>query len=141
MSQPERPEKAEQPEQPDQPDQPDQPERLRNQPPWDFYVRMYLCVAIVLAVLFHPIYVQLQVLGIFRSPSRTTELAVPEQDVRFIPSTPFCEDIHYYPRANQVFTACDADAETTRFQWFPPGGTFIDPTKAAMGTLKVIDLK
>lgn len=76
--------------------------------------------------------------GILRTASNTT-LLHPE-DLVVIGHTTFCEDIHYYAPANQIFTACDDSAET-RFKWFPPLGNFDDPEvgRDDRGSLVVID--
>lgn len=76
--------------------------------------------------------------GAFRELT-STPLANPE-DLIIIKDTIHCEDLHYYPATNTIFTACE-DASATRFKWFPPLAFFEDPKLGwdARGSIHTID--
>ncbi|KAI5302998.1 hypothetical protein KEM56_000135 [Ascosphaera pollenicola] len=102
-------------------------------------VRILTIAAILIALIAQPLYERIVVLGFFRTPV-PTEIKDPETDVKKIPNTAFCEDVHYYHPGDVLFTSCEDDADV-RFSWFPPGVNFNEPAKAGMGSLKVIDPK
>lgn len=76
--------------------------------------------------------------GVFRSLS-SIPLANPD-DLVILKDTTHCEDVHYYAPAHTLFTACE-DVSTTRFQWFPPLGTFSSASVAwnSKGSIHIID--
>lgn len=77
-------------------------------------------------------------MGVFRQLT-SAPLANPE-DLVVISDTIHCEDLHYYPPANTLFTACE-DASATRFKWFPPLATYEDANAAwkSQGSIHTID--
>lgn len=78
--------------------------------------------------------------GVFRQLT-CTPLANPE-DLVLIKDTIHCEDLHYYPPADTLFTACE-DVLSTRFKWFPPLETYEDASVGwnARGSIHTIDPK
>lgn len=76
--------------------------------------------------------------GTFRE-LRSSPLASPE-DLVTIKDTTHCEDIHYYPPAHTLFSACE-DVSATRFKWFPSLTVYEDPSLAwnSKGSLHTID--
>lgn len=77
-------------------------------------------------------------MGVFRQLA-STPLANAE-DLVVINDTVHCEDLHYYPPANTLFTACE-DVSATRFKWFPPLALYGDASTAwnARGSIHTID--
>ena len=75
------------------------------------------------------------VFGITRKP-----VASALREVRKIPHTKHCEDVHLHAASNLLFTACEGH-DSQRFAWFPPLANFGDPTAAlkVQGSIKVID--
>lgn len=62
------------------------------------------------------------------------------EDLVSIRDTVHCEDLHYYPPAHTIFTACE-DVSATRFKWFPPLVFYDDPYVAwnSKGSIHTID--
>ncbi|KUI69651.1 Serum paraoxonase/arylesterase 1 [Cytospora mali] len=77
-------------------------------------------------------------IGMFRE-LKSTPLAYPG-DLVTIKDTTHCEDIHYYPLTNTLFTACE-DVSATRFAWFPPLAYYDDASMAwnSKGSIHTID--
>lgn len=90
-------------------------------------------VALLVGAIYGPVYRELTIFGVFRTPSR----AVIAEDQSFykIEDTVHCEDLHHY--ANRLFAACE-DSSQTRFGWFPPMVIFTQ-TPQSTGSIHVID--
>lgn len=84
------------------------------------------------------IYHNAVVFGFLRTNPSSTH--VQQEDIRYIPDTVHCEDLHYHAPSKIIFTACEDHAET-RFQWFPPLTNFDNSSilKTYHGSLHVID--
>ncbi|KAK5995389.1 Serum paraoxonase/arylesterase 2-like protein [Cladobotryum mycophilum] len=79
----------------------------------------------------------IKVLGIFRTPNSTV---VPEGDFFVIEDTTHCEDLHYYPLSNEIFTACES-SYGTRHSWFPALEHLNVTGIPLNGNLQVIDAR
>lgn len=109
-------------------------------------LRIFLTVAVTIASLYGPpTYHQLRVLGIVNRDEPTGNVHGLDGQVRLIPGTKQCEDVHHHERSGLLFTACEGDG-SARLKWFPPTGNFDDPQsvptdKARRGELVVVDPK
>lgn len=109
-------------------------------------LRVFLTVAVTIASLYGPpTYHQLRVLGIVNRDEPTGNVHGLDAQVRLIPGTRQCEDVHHHQRSGLLFTACEGDG-SARLKWFPPTGNFDDPQsvstdKAGRGELVVVDPK
>lgn len=93
-------------------------------------------LAAISAYIVPPIRHELKVLGVGRAVTAST---IPNAiDYVKIEDTTHCEDLHYYAPANLLFTACE-DNPHTRFDWFPPLGSFDPPADGTQGSIHVID--
>lgn len=95
-----------------------------------------LALATVLgAGLVGPVKHRLLVFGVTRP-------TVPNQhgtdELRIIPETIMCEDLHLEKTTGQLFTACQDD-EQQHTKWFPPNLVFTDPTALTTGAIVRID--
>lgn len=98
-----------------------------------------LASAVLYDMCLAPLHRTATVLGIFRTSDslRSTEY----DTVVVINGTAHCEDIHFYPPSNELYTACE-DSPTTRFAWFPPLGQFnASVVGKANGGIFVVDPK
>lgn len=91
-------------------------------------------LAALSAYIVPPVRHELKVLGVGRSVVSTIPNA---NDYVKIEDTTHCEDLHYYEPANLLFTACED--RHTRFEWFPPLGSFDPPEDGTQGSIHVID--
>ncbi|KAK6005815.1 hypothetical protein QM012_007457 [Aureobasidium pullulans] len=91
-------------------------------------------LAALSAYIVPPIRHELKVVGVGRTVVSTIPNAV---DYVKIEDTTHCEDLHYYAPANLLFTACED--RHTRFEWFPPLGSFDPPEDGTQGSIHVID--
>ncbi|CAD0085331.1 unnamed protein product [Aureobasidium mustum] len=91
-------------------------------------------LAALSAYIVPPVRHELKVLGVGRSVVSTIANA---NDYVRIEDTTHCEDLHYYAPANLLFTACED--RHTRFDWFPPLGSFDPPEDGTQGSIHVID--
>ena len=97
-------------------------------------------LAALTAYLYSPVMQQLKVFGVFR-PQASLISTHRGDDLRILPNTVMCEDIHHHREANLLFTACEND-HTRRYSWFPPLGSFSDPsaiTRGPKGGITVIN--
>ncbi|MCJ1401531.1 hypothetical protein MMC11_004746 [Xylographa trunciseda] len=95
-------------------------------------------LALVTAVLYNPITLRIQVLGISRSFGTIENIH--GEDLRVIPDTLYCEDLHHHLPSGLLFGASEDNSEN-RWKWFPPITIFSDPTALGHGTIVVIDPK
>lgn len=99
--------------------------------------------AILIALYGPPTYHRLRVLGIVPTalPPRVSSSAY---EIRTIPNTRHCEDLHHHLKSGLLFTACEGEA-SPRFDWFPPLAHFDRPedvpTDGARGGLVIVDPK
>ncbi|MCJ1431034.1 hypothetical protein MMC27_000384 [Xylographa pallens] len=95
-------------------------------------------LASITAVLYNPIALRVKVLGISRGYS--TIQNVHGEELRVIPDTLYCEDLHHHLPSGLLFGASE-DNPANRWKWFPPIAIFSDPTALGHGTIVVIDPK
>lgn len=69
------------------------------------------------AVLFRPIALRVDVLGVSRPLDKIENIH--GEDFQVIPDTLYTEDLHYHVPSGLLFGASEEKAET-RYQWFPP---------------------
>jgi hypothetical protein len=71
---------------------------------------------LLIAMLWGPFAVRVEVLGISRSfhPIRN----IHGEDVHVISNTLYCEDLHYHRPSNLLFTACESN-DQDRWKWWP----------------------
>ncbi|MCJ1282967.1 hypothetical protein MMC26_002294 [Xylographa opegraphella] len=102
----------------------------------------FVTLAALAALLYNPIKLRAEVLGYTRSQASIRNIH--GEDLRVIPNTVQCEDLHYHLPSGLLFAACQGRS-AERFSWFPasPEGNFRDPKAAAdsQGGLFVIDPK
>ncbi|PWY67552.1 serum paraoxonase/arylesterase family protein [Aspergillus heteromorphus CBS 117.55] len=95
-------------------------------------------IAILVSTLYGPISHELTVLGVFRTASSAVNShGQDRRPIHAVEDTLHCEDLHYYPPADQIFTACE-DSALSRFKWFPPLANF-DGEADTTGSIHVID--
>ncbi len=88
-------------------------------------------VALLVAQLIgQEVYRTAATVGVFRKPQSTP---VAPEDIVVFDGMLHCEDLHYEPASNRLFTACE-DAAATRFVWWPPVANFDDPVAAMQST-------
>ena len=75
-------------------------------------------------MIYDPLQHALTAAGTYRTAKNYFPSAVKEWVE--VKDTIHCEDLHYYARANTLFTACEDNAET-RFSWFPPLVNMVKP--------------
>ncbi|MCJ1289943.1 hypothetical protein MMC34_001477 [Xylographa carneopallida] len=102
----------------------------------------FVALATLIALLYNPIKLRAVVLGYTRSQASIENIH--GADLRVIPNTVQCEDLHHHLPSGLLFAACQGRS-AERFLWFPasPQGNFRDPKAAAdsQGGLFVIDPK
>lgn len=109
-------------------------------------LRLFLTAAVTLSSLYGPpIHQQLRVLGILSRDEPAGNVHGVDGQIRLIPGTIQCEDLHHHERSGLLFTACEGEG-SARLGWFPPTGLFDDPhsvpTEAGKrGELVVVDPK
>lgn len=75
-------------------------------------------ILVSLAALFYkPITLRVEVLGLTRPLNKIQN--VHGEDLRMIPDTLYCEDLHYHEHSHLLFGASEEKLET-RWKWFPP---------------------
>lgn len=95
-----------------------------------------LCtLALSVSLLYAPISQRLLTFGVTRG-AITNNPGV--DDLRLIPNTVMCEDLHLEQSTQQLFTACQDDA-SQREQWFPPSMVLNDPTSLSGGSIVRVD--
>jgi hypothetical protein len=95
-------------------------------------------LALVGSFLYREVKLRLTVLGFTRPQSSIKNIH--GEELRIIPNTMLCEDLHYHETSGLLFTACEGDA-TPRGHWFPGLAHLSEPSKAGRGTINVIDPK
>ncbi|KAF2165361.1 hypothetical protein M409DRAFT_67219 [Zasmidium cellare ATCC 36951] len=99
-------------------------------------VNIGIAAAVILsALLFSPVSQRLTTLGITRGSIKNIHGV---DGLRTMPGTNMCEDLHLESTTNQLFAACQQDAEQ-RARWFPPTGLFADHTATGGGAIVRID--
>lgn len=71
----------------------------------------------LLAVLYKPLTLRVEVLGINRPLNKIQN--VHGEDFRVIPDSLYTEDLHYHEPSGLLFGASEEKADT-RWHWFPP---------------------
>lgn len=105
------------------------------------YAIAWALLALILGIRVKPSVDRMfEVLGVGRTITPT--VVSPADDLKYIPDTIQCEDLHYYEKTGIIFTACQ-DGREGRLSWFPPIEIFDDPVLAqgSQGSLHVIDPK
>ncbi|MCJ1435831.1 hypothetical protein MMC27_005207 [Xylographa pallens] len=102
----------------------------------------FVALAAFTALLYNPIKLRAVVLGFTRSQASIQNIH--GEDLKVIPNTVQCEDLHHHLPSGLLFAACQGRS-AERFAWFPAStlGNFRDPNAAAdsQGGLFVIDPK
>ena len=75
----------------------------------------------VVALFYKPISVRIEVLGLTRSLTKIHNIH--GQDLRLLPDTLHCEDLHYHEHSHLLFSASQEKPDTRRL-WFPP---YVEP--------------
>lgn len=65
----------------------------------------------------NPLTLRMEVLGLRRPQSSIANIH--GEDLRVIPNTHYCEDLHYHSPSNLLFAASEPNIEN-RWIWFPP---------------------
>ncbi|KKA29783.1 hypothetical protein TD95_005189 [Thielaviopsis punctulata] len=102
---------------------------------------VWALIALILGIKVKPTVDRvLEVLGIGRLITPT--VVSPAGDLKYIPDTIQCEDLHLYEKTGMIFTACQ-DGREGRLSWFPPIDNFDDPFLAqeSQGSIHIIDPK
>jgi hypothetical protein len=104
---------------------------------------VYTAVAaltVLAGTLFNPVKLRAEVIGLVRPLSSIRNIH--GEDLRAIPNTVQCEDLHVHEPSGLLFTACQGTS-AERFSWFPPLTTFKDHKAAEQshGSIYVIDPK
>jgi hypothetical protein len=82
------------------------------------YTLLTLAVlAAIAGLLYNPIALRAEVLGATRPLSSFKNIH--GEELRIIPDTLICEDLHLHKESGLLFTACEGNYED-RFKWFPP---------------------
>jgi hypothetical protein len=94
-------------------------------------------VPVLIAYVYGPtLYRVMTVVGLLRVQTNTVLASA--DDLVKIADTRYCEDLHYYEPAHQLFTACE-DSDV-RFDWFPPLANFnVTVGEDARGSIHIID--
>ena len=74
-------------------------------------------LAPLIAVLYKPLSLRAEVLGVFRSVDKIQNIH--GSDFQVIDDTLYMEDLHYHEPSGLLFGASEEKAET-RWKWFPP---------------------
>jgi hypothetical protein len=74
-------------------------------------------LATVAGLLYNPIALRAKVLGATRPLSGFKNIH--GEELRVIPNTLICEDLHLHKESGLLYTACEGSYED-RFKWFPP---------------------
>jgi len=93
-------------------------------------------VAAVVAVLYGPVSQRITTVGGYRSMS--TMKNVHGHELKIIPNTIQCEDVHHHIESGLLFTACQGE-NNSRNGWFPGLGKLEDPKAPQIGQLVVVD--
>ena len=75
----------------------------------------------VVALFYKPIVVRIEVLGLTRPLNKIHN--VHGQDLRKLPDTLYCEDLHYHEHSHLLFGASEENPDA-RWLWFPP---YVEP--------------
>ena len=75
----------------------------------------------VVALLYRPIIVRIEVLGLTRPLNKIHNIH--GQDLRKLPDTLHCEDLHYHEHSHLLFGASQENPDY-RWLWFPP---YVEP--------------
>ncbi|MCJ1358095.1 MAG: hypothetical protein MMC33_008093 [Icmadophila ericetorum] len=106
------------------------------------YFPHYVLGALVLSasVFYKPLSLRAEVLGLLRPHDSIQN--VHGEDLKIIPDTVQCEDLHHHLPSGLLFAACQG-SEDERFSWFPPLANFKDHNAAekSQGGLYVVDPK
>ncbi|MCJ1380675.1 hypothetical protein MMC17_003783 [Xylographa soralifera] len=102
----------------------------------------FVAIAAFAALLYNPIKLRAEVFGFTRS--QVSIQNIHGEDLKVIPNTVQCEDLHHHLPSGLLFAGCQG-RPAERFSWFPAStkGNFRDPKAAAdsQGGLFVIDPK
>lgn len=99
---------------------------------------LFLLAALVFYA-YAPIKQRLVTLGVLRKSSSIQNIHGSE--LRIIPDTRHCEDLHFWPGSGLLYTACEGK-DSPRMRWFPPMTVFDEvpvETGVATGSLYVLD--
>ena len=77
----------------------------------------FAVLASLAAVLYKPVSLKVEVLGLNRSLDKIENIH--GEDFRVLPDTLYLEDIHLHEASGLLFGAIEEKVET-RWQWFPP---------------------
>lgn len=107
---------------------------------WDKMAPSTLTIAIattvlLAALLFNPLHQRLTTFGVLRGQIKNIHGV---DGLRTIAGTNMCEDLHLETTTNQLFAACQQDAEQ-RAQWFSPLEVWTDHTATGGGAIVRID--
>lgn len=96
--------------------------------------------AVLFAWVYQGVNHRFNVLGLTRSKAALVNIH--GHDLRIIPNTIQCEDLHIHEPSGLLFTACQGESES-RLSYFPPLVNFLDPMKAAQiqGSIYVVNPK
>lgn len=100
---------------------------------------LVLFFAVLLYPFYGPVKQRITVLGITRPYDKIVNIH--GQDLRLIPNTVQCEDLHLHKESGMLFTACQGAEDTTgRYKWFPPLEKF-NTEGINQGSFYVVDPK
>ncbi len=88
------------------------------------------------ALRYKSLTLRLEVLG-FTKPLHKIQ-NIHGEDIRIIPHTLYCEDLHYHEPSNLLFGASEEKPET-RWKWFPPMAKFDISHALDQGTIVVVN--
>lgn len=94
-------------------------------------------LAFLSALFYQPISRYAIVQGYYRRPDQIK--AYHGLDLRIIPNSMQCEDMHLDKSSGLIFAACQTGNPMARYQWWPPLGLF--SMKGGQGTIVVIDTR
>ena len=83
---------------------------------------IFAALVSISAVLYNPIALRVKVLGISRGFGTIENIH--GEDLRVIPDTLYCEDLHHHIPSGLLFGASE-DNPDNRWKWFPPYVVYI----------------
>jgi len=89
------------------------------------------------SLLYTPITSRREVLGYTRPLDKIHNIH--GEELKIIPDTTQCEDLHLYKPSNTLFTACQVGSPEYRHKWFPPLTVFDDPKAAREGSIYTVN--
>ena len=90
-----------------------------------------------IALVGQPLYQRAVTFGVTR-PQSSFENIHGLQELKLIPDTVHCEDLHLHETSGLMFTACQDYAEQA-YHWWPALGLFKDPSNLKQGSITVVD--